>query len=118
MLPAALQKDQWLRWQLPSGAPVLQPGRRYAFLVLFDEPAPRRELALANLYHGPHDFGGHGIRREGSVAHPWCDPRWVNDRTASSLPLDRDVRLAQQPGTWGRPDVDTYRVLTLFIEGE
>jgi hypothetical protein len=117
VLPVPLWKDQWLRWQFPDDAPVLQPGQRYAFLVMFDEPAPARELALANLYHGPADFGGHGIRREGSVAQPWLDTSWVNSREASSLPLSRAVRLAQQPGTWGRPDVDTYRVLTLFIEG-
>jgi hypothetical protein len=118
-LPERLRRDQWLRWELPAdGSVVLQPGTRYAFLLLFDEPAHRRELALANLYHGPSDFGEHGIRREGSVAEPWRDPNWVNNREASSLPLDWDVRLAQQPGTWGRPDVDTYRVLTVYIEGE
>jgi hypothetical protein len=117
VLPKPLEKDQWLRWQLPGDALVLQSGQRYAFLVMFDEPAPERELALANLYNGPTDFGGHGIRREGSVTQPWVDTSWVNNREASSLPLDRALRLAQQPGTWGRPDVDTYRVLTLFVEG-
>jgi hypothetical protein len=117
-LPAGLHKDQWLRWELVGGAPVaLRPGTRYAFLVMFDEPSARRELALANLYHGPRDFGGHGIRREGSVAEPWRDPSWVEDRGSSSLPLDRGRRLEQQPGTWGRPDVDTFRVLTVYIEG-
>jgi hypothetical protein len=118
-LPEGLQKDQWLRWDLLSDdALILQPGTKYAFLVLFDKPAARQELALANLYHGPPHFGGHGIRREGSVAEPWHDRSWINNREASSLPLDWDVRLAQKPGTWGRPDVDTYRVLTVYIEGE
>jgi hypothetical protein len=118
-LPQDLQKDRWLRWELVGDdAIVLQPGTKYAFLVMFDEPAACRELALANLYHGPtHHFGGHGIRREGSVTDPWRDPSWVNNREASSLPLNWDVRLQQQPGTWGRPDVDTYRVLTIYIEG-
>jgi hypothetical protein len=40
----------------------------------------------------------------------WYDPK------AASL-LDWDNRLNQPPNTWGRPDVDTYRVLTLIIEG-
>jgi hypothetical protein len=117
-LPETLQKNQLLRWELLGDAIVLQPGTKYAFLVMFNEPSGHRELALANLYHGPPHFGGHGIRREGSVPEPWRDPSWVNDRQASSLPLNWDVRLAQQPGTWGRPDVDTYRVLTVYIEGE
>jgi hypothetical protein len=117
-LPEPLVKDQWLRWQFPGDALVLQPGQHYAFLVMFDDPAPEQELALANQLHGPTTaFGGHGIRREGSVAQPWRDPSWVNNNQASALPQDRAARLAQPPGTWGRPDVDTYRVLTLFIEG-
>jgi hypothetical protein len=118
-LPTPLEKDQWLRWEFPSDVPFLQlqPAQRYAFLVMFDHPAPNRELALANTYLFPGDFGGHGIRREGSIAQPWLDTSWVNDCKATSLPLDREVRLAQQPGTWGRPDVDTYRVLRLYIEG-
>jgi hypothetical protein len=115
-LPQELDRNQWLRWEFPADAPVLEPGHRYAFLVMFDEPAPQRELALANLYHGPANFGGHGIRREGSVAQPWIDHSWVNNLEASALPSGND-RLTQQPGTWGRPDVDTYRVLTVFIEG-
>ena len=120
-LPMGLQKDQWLRWELTGGeAIVLQPGTKYAFLVMFDEPSALRELALANLYHGPTHQIGHGIRREGSKpdpSNPSGDPTWVNNVEASSLPLDRAVRLAQQPGTFGRPDVDTFRVLTFFIEG-
>jgi len=65
-LPMGLQKDQWLRWELTGGeAIVLQPGTKYAFLVMFDEPSARRELALANLYRGgpTQQIGGHGIRR-------------------------------------------------------
>jgi hypothetical protein len=122
-LPGELQKNQWLRWELTGDdAIVLQPATKYAFLVMFDEPAAHRELALANrnpvLSHMPvHDFGGHGIRREGSVAEPWLDPSWINNREASSLPLDRARRLEQQPGTFGRPDVDTFRALTFYLEG-
>jgi hypothetical protein len=119
VLPADLQKDQWLRWEFPDDSPVLQPERRYAFLVMFDEPARGRELALANLYNGPRAFGGHGIRREGRAPNPSSpvgDLSWVNKPKAGSF-LDWEVRLGQQPGTWGRPDVDTTRVLTLFIEG-
>jgi hypothetical protein len=116
--PGELHKGQRLRWELTGdNGIVLQPGTKYAFLVMFDEPSAHRELALANLYHGPADIGGHGIRREGSVAEPWLDPSWVNNRQASSLPLDRARRLEQRAGTWGRPDVDTFRVLTFYLEG-
>jgi len=113
-----LKNDQWLRWELTGDdAILLDSGKKYAFLLIFDEPAPEREMALANLYSGPRDFPGHGIRREGSIAEPWRDKSWVNSRAASSLPLNRETRLAQQPGTWGRPDVDTTRVLTFYLEG-
>jgi hypothetical protein len=117
VLPHDLEPLRWLRWEFPADGPVLQAGRRYAFLVMFDQPAHGRELALANKYHGPQEFGGHGIRREGSVAQPWADHSWVNNLKASSLPIDLEQRLAQPPGTWGRPDVDTYRVLRFYVEG-
>ena len=39
------------------------------------------------------------------------------DDAWSSFPSSFEQRLRQQPGTWGRPDVDTYRDLVLWIEG-
>jgi hypothetical protein len=125
-LPQDLQPQQYLRWALTGDdAVVLEVGNKYAFLVMFDEPAPRRELALANNYSGRH-FEGHGIRREGSIDKPYDHPEQVfnaifgddrDDQSASSLPLDWATRLQQQPGTWGRPDVDTHRVLRFYLEG-
>jgi hypothetical protein len=116
VLPHDLEPLQWLRWELPANAPVLQPGSRYAFLVMFDQPARERELALANMIDAPHEFGRHGIRREGSVAQPWVDLSWV-EQLKASLPTDLEKRLEQPPNTWGRPDVDTYRDLRFYIEG-
>jgi hypothetical protein len=108
-LPDPLVKNQWLRWELPHDALVLDHGQRFAFLVMFDDPLPDQELALANNYHAQTPFGGHGIRREGNIAQPWSDTTWVNNPEAASLP-DWEKRLTQPPNTWGRPDVDTYRV--------
>jgi hypothetical protein len=112
-----LKPLQWLRWEFPADAPILQPVNRYAFLVMFDRPAPQQELALANMLDAPQEFGRHGIRREGSVAEPWVDLSWVQNLKASSLPTDLEKRLEQPPNTWGRPDVDTYRVFRFYIEG-
>jgi hypothetical protein len=123
ILPTELVNCQWLRWEVTGEAVVLKPNSKYAFLVMFDEAAPERELALANLLHGVQEsggqaIGGHGIRREGSIAQPWEHPKdWVNSVEASSLPSKWEDRLALPPGTWGRPDVDTYRLLTFYIEG-
>jgi hypothetical protein len=117
VLPNDLEPLQWLQWKFPADAPVLQPGSRYAFLVMFDQAARERELALANKFDAPHELGRHGIRREGSVAQPWVDLSWVNNLNASALPTDLQTRLEQPPNTWGRPDVDTYRVLRFYIEG-
>jgi hypothetical protein len=122
-LPGVLDKNQWLRWEITGDeAIVLQPSTRCAFLVMFDQPFGQQELALANQYPGPtHHFGGHGIRREGQAPNPsspFGDSSWIESVEKSSLPSDWAKRLAQQPGTWGRPDVDTYRVLTVYIEGD
>ena len=125
-LPQDLKKDQHLRWEVTGDdAILLDPGKKYAFLVMFDEPAPGRELALANNFFGKYP-DGHGIRREGSIDKPFDNLNKVfnakhlddtDDRSASSLPVDRAIRLNQQPGTWGRPDVDTYRDLFFAITG-
>ena len=125
-MPQDLKKDQHLRWEVTGDdAILLDPGKKYAFLVMFDEPAPGRELALANNFFGKNP-DGHGIRREGSIDKPFDNLNKVfnakhlddtDDRSASSLPVDRTARLNQQPGTWGRPDVDTYRDLFFAITG-
>ncbi|RYG49657.1 hypothetical protein EON79_00500 [bacterium] len=107
--------DVWLRFGL-KGAPILQPGQRYAFLLMFDEPAAGRSIDLDSLYWGDY-AGGHAIRREGSVAEGWRDPQWFAPGK-ERLPKDWPTRLAQSPSVWGRPDVDTWRDLCFFVEGE
>jgi len=118
-----------LRFDLLGDAEIaLQPKRRYAFLVMFDEPAASRALPLDNWDNfetmGAY-AGGHAIRREGSVEHPWKHPYKVfrggddaESRHASELPSEWHTRLNMQPSTWGRPDVDTYRDLLFYIEGK
>lgn len=117
-----------------ADGPVLQPGQRYAFLVMLDEPDAARALPLDNwdfinirratpeqLRSGPY-AGGHAIRREGSMHTPWQDPLAFDQgeagRAAAAFPAEFASRLAVPPGTWGRPDVDTWRDLVFWIEGE
>ncbi len=120
-----------LRFEIPAAHRiVLYPGRTYAFMVGFEEPGAERSLALDNYDYlnlrdapavlertGPYP-GGHAIRREGSLEHPHTRvaEAFSSNPAASAFP-PRTVRLAQQPGTWGRPDVDTYRDLVFWIEG-
>jgi hypothetical protein len=109
-LPKDLTTDQYLRFELCGPCRiVLEPGKRYAFLVMFDEPREDESFTLANLYWGKYE-GGHGIRREGSPGEPWQNHSW--------LPLDWKTRIMQPPGTFGRPDVDTWRDLVFFLEAE
>jgi hypothetical protein len=125
-LPPVLTANQYLRWALTGDDVIpLKVDKKYAFLVMFDNPAAGQEFALANKYHGTYP-DGHGIRREGSIDKPYDHLDKVfnvvfgderDDRSASSLPLDPTTRFNQQPGTWGRPDVDTYRTLRFYIEG-
>ncbi|CAN5641183.1 hypothetical protein BH11ARM2_BH11ARM2_25310 [soil metagenome] len=112
-LPASLHPEEWLRFAL-RGAPILRPGKRYAFLLMFDHPAPERSLTLSSRYWGDY-AGGHAIRREGSVVEGWNDPAWA---CRDILPTDRKTRLAQPPSVWGRPNVDTWRDLAFTVQGK
>lgn len=108
-------------------------GRRYAFLVGFEEPAEHRGFTLANYnragdpapprLHEPADPlpGGWGIRREGNgTLPPTMRPGPVPPADASPLlrealfPAD-ERRYAIPPTTDGYPDVDTYRDLEFYI---
>ncbi|RYG39387.1 hypothetical protein EON81_01250 [bacterium] len=113
-LPKNLGADRWLRFELKA-APVLQPGQRYAFILMLDQAAAGRALDLGSVYWGTY-AGGHAMRREGSVAEGWNDPSWSSPGR-ERLPKDWKTRLSQSPSVWGRPDVDTWRDLCFFIEG-
>ena len=127
--PTKLSRGTMLRFDLLGDAEiVLRPGAKYAFLFMFDEPAASRALPLDNWDNldtmGPY-VGGHAIRREGSIEHPWTRPYEVfngvdalSKKRTSELPADWESRLRMQPSTWGRPDVDTYRDLLFYLEGK
>lgn len=139
--PTTSSTSTLLRFDITaSGGVILHPGKRYAFMIGFETQAASRALPLDNWDYlnqstatqsqkatGPYT-GGHAIRREGRVEHPYAnlldaleyvggttvDPK--NDDLSSFWP-NLVQRLNLQPGTWGRPDVDTYRDLTFWIEG-
>lgn len=138
--PTAESKGSYLRWDL-TGADeiVLEPDSVYAFLVLFDVPGDNvRGLPLDNwdylnqvgvpmeqVITGPY-AKGHAIRRAGRIDKPWETPEKLRmafngmeaDNSASAFPANFSARTALTPGTWGRPDVDTYRDLVFFIEAD
>ncbi len=120
-LPADLQKDNYMRWDLTGEHELrVEPGERYGFMILFDAPASDQAIGLANVYWGTQSHaydGGHGLRREGSVEEPWLDTdREWDTLENSSLPLDWEQHVLQSPNTWGRPDVCTWRDLCFYIE--
>jgi hypothetical protein len=120
-----------MQWQLQGDAAIrLEPGRSYAFMVMFDEPGDGLGLALANrntagwtepIPFGPY-AGGYAIRRMGESSRfedVFFDPDDSDDATvglaAATLPGDLARRAAIEPGTVGYPDVDTYRDFVFWI---
>ncbi len=74
VLPTDITTNNYMRWELSGNSRILmEPGKQYAFLVMFDEPGIDRGLALANRntasWTPPINFGpmpgGYGVRREG-----------------------------------------------------
>lgn len=100
-LPAGLQKNQYMKWELQGKPLQLKPNRNYAFMIMFLERETERSLSLYNNYYGKYQpdptnpYIGHGIRREGKPDFPEA---W-------------EKRLHLQPGTVGFPDVCTFRDL-------
>jgi hypothetical protein len=116
ILPQNLEPDTFLKFKLTgSDQIVLSPHKSYAFLLILVERGKDRSMSLANQYFGTYTpdpnnpFVGHGIRREGGTGQPQA-PFFRPD-----LPDDFQVRLGQQPGTLGFPDVDTFRDLFFAI---
>lgn len=143
VVPGGIDTDDYLRWEIDGGgaAWTLEPDTRYAFLLLFDEPAApgvKRNLPLSNINVLPGGRtadvfpGGHMIRREGATTEP--DEVFIRDTTdaadveasrrSASFPVAADgtpdfaARAAIAPGTLGYPDVDTYRDMWFVLEGE
>ena len=145
IIPANLVENDYMRWEL-SGEDQwqLEPNSTYAFLFLFDEPAPsdgnggsvNRNIPLSNKNILPEGNltdpfpSGHMIRRDGaSLDREKVFIRDVNDpqdlaegRFAAEFPTDANgnpdwnARLHVQPGTLGYPDVDTYRDMYFIME--
>ena len=143
VVPEGIDTDDYLRWAIEGGgeAWTLAPDTRYAFLLLFDEPAApgvKRNLPLSNVNvlpggRSPDAYpGGHSLRRDGATTV--LDEVFIRDtadvedlaasRRSASFPVTPDgapdfaARTAISPGTVGYPDVDTYRDLWFVIEGE
>lgn len=130
----------YLRWALNGEARLpLEKGKRYAFMVGFEEPGRERGFTLANANaagaNAPpsltdaHDryHGGWGLRREGDgttppTMQPAAEPpgnavQFARLR-AEALFAEGPARFARAPTTDGFPDVDTYRDLEFYLETE
>lgn len=131
-------KLHYMRWDL-TGADELkfEAGRRYAFMIGFEEPGDQRGFTLANpnaasvdappSLTDSHDryHGGWGLRREGDGttppvmqpgAQPPPDPALRAKQIRESLFATGDGRYVLSPTTDGYPDVDTYRDLQFCLE--
>ncbi|MBA4062116.1 MAG: hypothetical protein C0501_00090 [Isosphaera sp.] len=131
-------KFHYLRWALTGDDRLtFEAGRRYAFVVGFEEPGRNRGFTLANANKASvpdapaladkHDryHGGWGLRREGDGTLPPlmvpgkekpADPKVAERLTRQSLFADGDARYKLSPTTDGYPDVDTYRDHEFYLE--
>ena len=133
-IPVGLSTNDYLRFEFSGEDAIeLRSGGRYAFLILFDQPAApgvQRNIPLSNINVLPGGQSGdpypqgHMIRRDGRTTDFEevfiRDPADVDDvnasRRSAEFPADRAARLAIEPGTLGYPDVDTYRDLYFLLE--
>ncbi len=131
-------KLHYMRWAL-SGDDRLtfQAGKRYAFMIGFEEPGPHRGFTLANVnlaslpdapsLNDKHDryHGGWGLRREGDGTlpptmipgkAPPTDRNKLKLLQRQSLFATGEDRYKLSPTTDGYPDVDTYRDHEFYLE--
>jgi hypothetical protein len=131
-------KLHYMRWNLKGEDQMkFEAGKRYAFVIGFEEPGRHRGFTLSNpnaaSVNAPpsltdaHDryHGGWGLRREGDgtvppAMHPQADSP-ADEALRSKLIRESlfamgDGRYALSPTTDGYPDVDTYRDLQFYLE--
>jgi hypothetical protein len=120
-------KGRLLQFRLPARHRIrLQPGKRYAFLILLDARTADGGFTLANHYWGKYP-GGHAIRRDGNGAFPpvpadptkdFTHPDNARALASAHFPAGFATRTAVPPGTNGYPDVDTWRDLRFYVQAE
>ncbi len=118
-------KGRYLAFRLPAASAIrLEPGKRYAFLIMIDSIGREKGFTLANNYYGSY-AGGHAIRRDGNGIFPpvparpeknFTDPENTAALASAHFPADFEQRTHISPGTNGYPDVDTWRDMVFFIE--
>jgi len=112
MLPDKLLPQHYLRLRFPARKVFLQAGKRYGFLLMFDQMGKDRGMALASQNREDPYKGGHGMRREAKGTKPVPN----NYENSTFPPFAKRVKIP--PTTNGFPDVDTYRDFVFFVEGE
>ena len=120
-------KGKFLEFIIPGETKILlQPGKKYAFLIMIDSVGSGRGFTLANNYSGSYNEGN-AIRREGKGVFPPIpadihksikDPENLNSVLSANFPDQFEERLKITPGTNGYPDVDTWRDLVFYIRAK
>lgn len=128
----------YMRWDVTGSDEMkFEAGKRYAFMVGFEEPGVQRAFTLANTNAASaseaprmgdrHDRyrGGWGLRREGDgtvppamfpAAQAPADAERKQKLVEESLFATGKARYALSPTCDGYPDVDTYRDLEFYME--
>lgn len=132
-------KLRYMRWDLTNDLQLIG-GKRYCFVVGFENPVFDSSIALANinpitsqgkngdpiyLYADPSNKKWWGVRREGNSTYPPTRARGsepfsepgepLNSLLKSESMFDSD-RFIHEPVSDGFPSIDTYRTLQFYIE--
>lgn len=128
-------KFRYMRWDLVNDM-RLAGGKRYCFVVGFENPVFDCSMALANinpivtqgrngdpihLSADPSNKKWWGVRREGNSTYPptrapGSEPIETLESLLKSESMFDDDRFAHEPVTDGFPSSDTYRTLQFYIE--
>jgi hypothetical protein len=133
--PDSSGKLHYLRFELEGFDYIFKKGKRYAFVLGFMDEGDQIGFTLANINRASHEdlsFSPNtspiswGIRREGNG----INPPHLSPGEAPPSDIDLLKRLIEQsvfpknkkrykipPTTDGYPDVDTYRDLEYYLEG-
>ena len=132
-------KLRYMRWDITENMQLIG-GKRYCFVVGFENPTFDCSIALANinpitsqgkngdpiyLYKDPNGKKWWGVRREGNSTYPPSRALGTYPLSEQGEPLKSQLksesmfdsdRFNQEPVSNGFPSIDTYRTLQFYIE--
>lgn len=132
-------KMRYMRWDITNNMKLIG-GKRYCFLVGFENPVFDCSMALANInlirsqgkngdpiyiFKDPSNMKWWGVRREGNSTYPPTRSPGIEYFSEPDEPLKSQLksesmfdsnRFINEPASDGFPSIDSYRTLQFYIE--